>query len=274
VARPLLLTGASGLLGEHAALSMAARLEQPVVLVRRETQDLLATGSADVLLDRYDPSAIVHLAWSASGTRGYRTDRVNDAWLTFSRALLQACVSREVAVWLTGTVVDRPEMAPGEVDRYTFSKQALLRTYRAAETSRAGWFRPFYVFDPAKRRPALVAQALSSNERGEALKLRTPDVEHDFIHARDVGDAIACAVAEQQFGEIDIGAARARPVHALVSSLGVSWTADPQGSPSRAAVTPVADTARLRALGWAPRWTEEHFSEYRTRRRAGAEFAW
>src|SRR5438552_17962343 len=80
VASTALITGGTGLIG--AALLKHwddANLEP--LLVDRSRDDLLVPGTATALIRRVRPDIVIHLAWVASGTPGYRTSPENARWL-------------------------------------------------------------------------------------------------------------------------------------------------------------------------------------------------
>ncbi len=219
-----LITGASGLIGRHV-------LEQWDVdglraqAVDRAEQDLLLPGVAAALVGRVRPGLVIHLAWSASGTPGYRDAADNERWVEATLALARACGDAGAALIATGTSLDRT-VAPA--DAYAASKVRLWRELApAVAAGELAWVRPYYVIDPARRRPALVDHALAAREAGRPVVLRTPESEHDFIHAADVASAIIVAVRAGLRGELAVGSGRLRRVRELVDALGIAWEASP-----------------------------------------------
>lgn len=253
-----LITGASGLIGTWVLHHWAEAGTTPVP-VRHADADLLAPGAAADLIARTTPTQVVHLAWSASGSADYRTSNDNDRWVEATLELVEAARAAGSSVWLTGTAVDD---ATDATDAYTRCKARLKATLAPLiEESVVGWLRPYYVFDEARRRPALVDLATTARERGEILHLRSPHQYHDFVHASDVGRAIVASVSHGVAGEVPIGSGRLRSVADLVTRVGATWSADEamqDPPPTHSGET--ADTTRLAALGWAPTRTEEFFT--------------
>ncbi len=252
-----LITGASGLIGRHVVAQWDLS-DLEVVLARHETDDLLSPGVPAALVARVRPLVVVHLAWDASGTPGYRTSPRNGAWVDASLELARAC--EDAGAWLvaTGTPLDTVAEMP---DAYAAAKSRLW--HMLARRTRAGemtWIRPYYVVDPDRRRPALVDEALAASERGATLVLRTPESRHDFVHAQDVGRAIVAAVRHGLRGELEVGSGRARSVATLVEALGVAWEPSPD-APGATVLhsSAVADSARLLEVGWSPVRTKELF---------------
>jgi nucleoside-diphosphate-sugar epimerase len=254
-----LITGASGLIGRHVMLQWdveGLRAEA----VAHERDDLLEPGVATALVERVRPEVVVHLAWIASGSPDYRSSADNERWLQATLELARACESTGARLLATGTPLD------GELesqDAYSSAKARLWHElHPAVREGRIGWLRPYYVFDEQRRRPALLAHAIAAHERGEPVVLRTPESEHDFIHASDVARAVVVAAQHRLTGELPIGSGHLRRVCDLVSALGISWSADENaGDGTRPQLHDVADSHRLRELGWAPSRTEELFAD-------------
>ena len=182
---------------------------------------------------------MLHLAWSASGQADYRTSDDNARWVATSLELVDAAVPRAAVVWLTGTVVDDTVDAP---DAYTRSKAELRSPDAdAVEAGTIGWLRPDVRLRRGARRPALVELAASAARgRDEALDLRIPDAAHDFVHAEDVGRAVALAVARRLHG-ISSGrfgaAARGSPTWCSASAPPGSATRAGSGTAARTPAT-------------------------------------
>lgn len=259
--RPVLLTGASGLIGCHVRTQWidGQGLDEELVTVDHSAVDLLDPRAAAGVIRQFRPSAVIHLAWSASGTEGYRHSKANGQWVESSLALVAAAGEVGAAIWATGTVLDR---GPGHGDDYTAAKRDLrMRLEPQIAGGQVGWLRPFYVFDERRGRPDLVAAALHAREAGEVMRLRAPDNAHDFVHASDVASAVVTAVREGLQGEIDIGSGVLRTVADLVSILGVWWEQQPNASSAgQLHVDSVADIGPLRTAGWRPHTTEEFFA--------------
>lgn len=257
MADPVLITGATGLLGSWVVRHWP-RTEPPLHVVRREDADLLAPGAAAALVRSVRPGAVVHLAWVASGTPGYRGSADNDRWVAASLELHAACAELGVPLWATGTVVDDE---PDPADAYTAAKVALRRELEPAiAAGTIGWLRPAYVFDEAAGRPAVVAAALAARAEGAPVTLQTPDIAHDFVHASDVGAAVVAAVRNGCTGYLPVGSGRVRRVADLVTALGVAWRRGAD-APAVSHTEAPAAIGWLHDLGWHPTTTEEFFAD-------------
>jgi nucleoside-diphosphate-sugar epimerase len=251
VAAVALITGATGLIGRHLVNDWAVSGLEPVPVGSGD--DLLAAGVPAALVARVRPAVVVHLAWTASGTAGYRQDARNTAWVTASAALAQASIDSGAWFVGTGTAVDASGDPP---DPYTAAKVRLRRLLAPLiDQDRCSWVRPFYVVDPDLGRPALVAAARRARTAGEPLELLTPGSRHDFVLAADVADAVRTVVEHRLPGKVDVGSGELRRVADLVTALGTDWVAAPgapdgAGAPAAAQHHETADIGRLRDLGW------------------------
>lgn len=263
MAGPTLITGAHGLLGSWVRCGWSPE-DGELVVIQHATTDLLVPGAPARIMHDVRPARVVHLAWSASGTPGYRTSEANHEWLRATLELVAAADEVGATIWATGTVVDTPADAAGTPSRdsYCMAKGELRsRLSERIAAHEIGWLRPFYVFDQSTRRPEVVAAAMAARDQGRPVQLRTPEAAHDFVHAADVGQAILAAVRHDLRGPIDIGTGRIRSVAELVSAFGVTWElaggAQPAGPTHRELA---ADSTALRATGWLPTTTEELFA--------------
>jgi nucleoside-diphosphate-sugar epimerase len=257
VASAALITGGTGLIGQAVLKDWTDPELEPIPL-DRSTDDLLVPGTATALIARLRPAVVVHLAWVASGTPGYRSSPDNARWLAATLELTEACADNDALLLATGTPLDRE---PAGADAYSAAKSALWQALSpAVSAGQVGWLRPFYVIDPARRRPALVDQAIAARDAGHPLTLLTPESRHDFVHVDDVAAAVRTAATHRLAGEVEIGSGRLRTVRQLVEALGAAW----QAGAAPAAGTPphaheAANVARLVDLGWSPTTTEELF---------------
>jgi nucleoside-diphosphate-sugar epimerase len=258
VAPVALITGASGLLGRHVVEQWdVGGLEFATVDHARD--DLLEPGVPAAVVERVRPAIVIHLAWAASGTPGYRHAADNERWVQASLELATACAEAGAAFVATGTSLDK---VADPADAYSASKVRLWQELEPAVAAGAiAWVRPYYVIDPERRRPALLEHALSARDAGTPVVLRTPESEHDFIHAADVGSAIVLAVRRELRGELPIGSGRLRRVRDLVSALGIAWVPGDEPPPASGShLEEIADSHRLRELGWTPARTDELFA--------------
>jgi len=250
----VLITGGTGLLGRHTMAAWPASLD--AVIVQREAHDLLAPGVFAGLVRDLAPDVVLHLAWTASSTQGYRSSPANAVWRARSLEAARTCLGLGVRFVGTGSVVDDRRSG----DPYVAAKSG-LRGDLAADIAagRVTWLRPHYVFDPVEPSPAVLRDAVAARSAGRPVDLATPTAAHDFVHAADVGRAVVAAVQHGLTGVVDIGSGRLRTVHALVEAIGAAWATSAPGA-SRPHETGCADVSALRGAGWVASDTEGFFA--------------
>jgi nucleoside-diphosphate-sugar epimerase len=259
VGSKLLVTGAGGLIGSH-TIRLLRKLDPPVVTFRSVFPDgnLLQPGALEECLRVVRPSHVLHMAWSASGTADYREDPSNYDWARCTFSLASMCVNQEVTFWGMGSVA---ELDTDARDPYTAAKGSVWHALRAAvRRGEIGWFRPHYVFDPVRRSPSLLRELARAREEGRSAHVHSPEMAHDFVHAKDVASAIQFAIDASMLGLIEIGSGRTRSVRDVCKAFGVDVAASRAMSSSIDSV-PCADTNRLRSVGWSPESTENFFRE-------------
>jgi nucleoside-diphosphate-sugar epimerase len=227
-----------------------------IATVRSTDADLLEPGVfADFIYDTR-PAAIVHLAWIASSSPGYRTSPDNPRWRTVTRETAIAAIDAGVRFIATGSALDD---SPG-ADPYTDAKAGLRADLAdAIMNGQITWMRPHYVFDPDVPSPAVLRAARDAQLRGDAVLLHDPYANHDFVHVRDVARAVVAVVENDLTGVVDIGLGAPTAVHTLVERFGASW-AVADNVTATAGTDSVADIRRLAHVGWYPIETERFLS--------------
>lgn len=249
----VLITGSTGLIGRWTKAAWPAELKAEV-LDHRE-HDLTDAAEFVAVVRDSRPDVLLHLAWCASGTPGYRSSADNARWAASTLSAARFCLDRGIRFVGTGTVVDEGH----PTDPYAIAKQELrTRLEPAIADGTIAWLRPFYVFDPEAGRPALVEASRAAAAAGGAVELRSAGSFHDFIHAADVGTAVVAALAHGLTGRIDIGSGQQRSVREMATACGAR-VADLDRQPDRDS-SGVADTSLLRSTGWTPARTDQFFA--------------
>ena len=263
----VLVTGATGFIGSHVAREMVKRGHEVHATVRPSSDRRRLQGLEDRLriweggIDTlpFEPDLTLHLAWHAVPGR-YLEAPENAECLEASRRLLSKVRGRLVAI---GTCFEfDTRVSPLREDSPTRpttlsarSKDALRRDVEARPDS--AWARLFYQYGPWEDPRRFVPTVIRTVQKGESPVL-APGAA-DFLHVEDVASAIADVGESRLTGCVNVGSGRASTFLEIGSLIGdlagrpdLIGPAVP-GEPIRI----VADNAKLRTTGWAPRYTLE-----------------
>ncbi|ANH67598.1 NAD(P)-dependent oxidoreductase [Mitsuaria sp. 7] len=260
------------LLGESSTLSSSASsASSPSTTVRR-IRLVRADGmeaAAQALRD-FAPDAVVHTA-CAYGRAGETPLDVLDANLRLGTALLQAAAAVQgrspVSFLNTGTVLS-PEVSLYALSKTQFSAWGATLAGQQPERLRFIDLRLQQMYGAGDDRSKFTTHVIESCRRNEPrLALTAGEQRRDFIHIDDVVDAYDRVLAARDgfaaADAIEVGsgdAVRMRDFVELTRRLtGAATQLDFGAVPYRAheAMLCVADTARLRGLGWVPRFDLE-----------------
>jgi nucleoside-diphosphate-sugar epimerase len=272
----VLVTGATGFIGRHAGPLLAERGYE-VHGVGSADADLLDPEQATSLIERVQPSHLLHFAWYAVPGK-FWTAPENAAWVEASVRLLQAFADHggERAVmsgscaeydW-TGTGVLSERDTPLRPATYYGECKGEMRTAGARLADEHGfgfaWGRIFFAYGPYEQPGRLVSQVAELLVKGEPAPTSEGTQRRDFLHARDVAAAFVALLDSEVSGPVNIGSGMAVRVREVVSLI-----ADAAGRPDLVRYGEVpqrpgdpevieADVTRLRdEVGWRPSVTLE-----------------
>lgn len=286
----VLLTGATGFIGRHAAGPLLAHGFE-VHRVARQFRDGAAAGVVDHRADLLDraarrallremrPTHLVHLAWYVEHGRFWSAAE-NELWLEASADFLATFAAeggRRAVV--TGSCAEYDwALDPGRPWReddpcrpstaYGQAKYALLRRSMdvAAETGLSlAWARLFLLFGPGEDERRLVPSICRALLAGEEARCTSGRQIRDFLDTRDVAAALAALAADETVtGAVNVASGIATSVADLARLLG-RLAGRPElirlgALPDRADEPPalVADVGRLRReAGFSPELTQE-----------------
>lgn len=275
----ILLTGPSGFLGSALARYWAAQSHQLWLLARpssklRQVEDLPATvhvrraalpDEVAIAVREAAPDVVVHTA-CAYGRKGETPLDVLDANVRFGTALLQAVLSDTAAKSGPTTFLNTGTVLAPDVSLYALSKTQFSAWGAALATQSPTQLRFIDIclqqmYGPGDDRSKFTTHVIEACRQNEAhLALTHGEQRRDFIHIDDVvraydrilerrADFAASDVIEVGSGE----AVTMRSFVELAKQLSGAHTRLDFGAvPYRAneAMLCVADTTRLRGLGW------------------------
>ncbi len=280
----VLLTGASGFIGSHvlralihhghsvAALAIPGdplwRIRDALEGVWIVRGTLSGLHELSRLLSAWRPEGCIHLAWYVEPGK-YLHAQENIQCLMESLQLFRAAAEWGCdGVVAAGTCAEHDITAdsPGPPTMYAAAKLAcglLGRAVAEGGGMRFAWARIFYPYGPYddERRalPTLIRALLS----GEPFPATQGNQVRDCVHVEDIAAAFVLLLEKGESGVFDVASGAPVKVRELMESVGRVWgrpeliqfgaLPDRPGDPSG-----VGDGGeRLRALGWAPRYSLE-----------------
>jgi nucleoside-diphosphate-sugar epimerase len=267
----VLLTGATGFIGSHVARELLRQGHEVHATIRptsdrrriRDVESRLRIWEGTLDTIPVEPDVAIHLAWYTVPGK-YLTAPENRDCLEASRRLLAGLKCRAI---FAGTCFEfdtqvgklREESSTNPATLYAECKDALRRDVERRPD--AAWVRFFYQYGPWEDERRLIPSVIRAVQRGEPAKVSPGGQGRDFLHVEDVASAV-CAVAFSPLeGCVNIGSGEAPTVKEIVTKIGalggrpdlIQLGAVPYyaGEP----MLIVADNAKLRSTGWAPRYT-------------------
>jgi dTDP-6-deoxy-L-talose 4-dehydrogenase (NAD+) len=132
-----------------------------------------------------------------------------------------------------------------------------LRTALADTGVALAWARIFYPYGEGEHPARLVSSLINRFRRGESVTLNSPASVKDYIHVQDVAEALLRVVECGFAGPVNIGTGEGVTVGSIGQRLAELMSRpDLLRIPAQPVIDPlgfvVADTTRMRSLGWQP----------------------
>jgi nucleoside-diphosphate-sugar epimerase len=226
-------------------------------------------------IEKFKAEACVHFAWIA--TPGvYLESPENENYFHWSREFVRRI--REFGarrIVAAGTCIEyrisnetlSEERTPIEpTTTYARWKNALrIALEEDAKKEKFGfaWTRVFYPYGVGEHPARLCSSIIQKLGRGEKIELRTPNSTKDYIYIEDLASAFLTVLATEFEGTVNLGTGTGITVKEIAQTLGqmmhrpelVTETVPPQVDQLGYVV---ADTSKLRNLGWKPEHDLRH----------------
>ncbi len=241
--KKVLVTGASGFIGQH-CLNLLANRGFQVHAVRHEHStwnlpnvvwhqaDLLSQLQTRELISEVHPSHLLHLAWYTEPA-SYRQSPRNLDWVGASLALLKsfaqhdgkrAVIAGSCAEydWTNGWCSEdtTPLVPQGLYGACKHALQVISSAYAETIGLSLAWGRVFFLYGPGESPQRLVPSVIRSLLRGEMATCQHGRSSRDYIHVQDAAASFAALVDCDLQGPINIATGRAVLLGDLVRMIG------------------------------------------------------
>jgi nucleoside-diphosphate-sugar epimerase len=138
-------------------------------------------------IHKFDPNALIHLAWEDIPNFNYLNSKKNEV---NSKKLIQLLLDETKIENLIVSGSCFEIYPPNNSYQYFINaKKNILKFIKFKKKSkdfRYQWLRVFYVYGPGQRKQSLIPYIKSSLKNDLQLKFKTPNKAHDFIYIDDV----------------------------------------------------------------------------------------
>lgn len=279
----VLLTGASGFLGQHVLEELRRNEIETVIVGRhrpRDSQwaeyvgaDLLADDRRFDFFDECQASHFLHLAWYAEHGK-YWSSPFNLDWVDATSKLVQQfCEAGGQHVVVAGTcaeyewsqplcVEDETPLNPSTL--YGTAKDAARRlavAICAAHDVRCDWGRIFLPYGQGENRERLIPSLIDVFAGKRAAFGVNADACRDFLHVSDVAAGFMTLLRSGEGRAYNISSGNPVVLSDVVKMVAELMGADPTPVLSLATSRPgepthlVGDNSRIQSLGWHPKLT-------------------
>jgi nucleoside-diphosphate-sugar epimerase len=248
-----------GLAGAHAGLRVAAL-------------DLAHRDQISALLESFRPAGIIHLAWYADPT-DYLTSHANLASLSMTATVAEEALAAGCRkLVLTGSCVeyalrDRLLVETDPADPrtlYAAAKHAawhVVRALCAASDAELSWARIFHLHGPQEDPRRIISWVAKQLRSGAPIELTDGTQVRDHLHVADVAAGLVALLAPGASGIYNVCSGEPvslrRVLETVAEIVGGKELLKFGARPHRSNETMflAGDAARLRALGWRPRFS-------------------
>lgn len=219
----VLLTGASGFIGRHAADALEGRGFEVCAFSSRDG-DLLDPAVPSALIERVRPTHLLHLAWYAV-PGDYWTSVENLRWVEATLRLLRAFDGERAVVagssaeydWSAGGRLVEDATPDRPATLYGAAKLAVSNIGRRMGGLSFAQGRVFFVYGPNEDERRLVPQVARPLLAGERAAVSEGSQVRDFMHAADVAGALCALLDSEVTGPVNIASGDALPVREVVA---------------------------------------------------------
>jgi nucleoside-diphosphate-sugar epimerase len=277
----ILITGASGFIGRHVVQALRGSGDEVHTIQhtarqmsdsRNHTVDLMNPDQVSRLMDRVQPTHLMHLAWYAEHGK-FWTSPLNLDWVAASLKLFQAFVAsggrRAVFAgscaeydWANSPLrEDSSPNNPGTL--YGVCKNALrqmIESFAAQSSVPVAWGRIFFLYGPDEHPNRLVPSILLPLLKDQPAIVRSGAHVRNLMHVEDVARAFVQILNSDATGIVNVAASESISLADIAGTLAqmtgksnLLQIEQAEGTPQNPRIL-TADTQKLRSLGFIPKY--------------------
>jgi nucleoside-diphosphate-sugar epimerase len=280
----VLLTGASGFIGKSVAAALRGHADEihcvfhsarQMTDSRHHTVDLLDPAQVDRLIERLQPTHLMHFAWYAEHGK-YWTSPLNLDWVAASLKLFQSFASnggrRAVFAgtcaeydWSIQTPLFNEETTPSNpATLYGTCKNSLrmiVEKFAAQANIPTAWGRIFFLYGPGENPNRLVPSIVNPLLKDQPAIVRSGAHVRNLMHADDVAAAFVHVMDSPATGIVNIAHPQSSSLGDVARTIGEltgkSHLVQVEEAPGTIAnpLNLVADVTKLTSLGFTPRYS-------------------
>lgn len=253
MARKVLVTGGTGFIGSK----LESTLNLEYLKIGSEIDFLKSDGIMRIisLAIKNNCDAILHLAWISNSQKNYENNPDNLIWYTKTIEFAASAIKENLLFISIGTGAEsESENQTLYVQSKRLTKHKLLNL---TPSNLITWVRLFYIVDITERRPRIINELFKNN----GIKIiMYGSAMNDYVFIEDVISGINFILANNIFGEIDLGSGFLTSNSELITKIcNLTGVQLPIIDNIFRSNGEVADTDKLTRLGWNPTLTTKFF---------------
>ena len=204
-AMKLLVTGSTGFVGRHflqsRLLNSSESEDFSVVTLPSNSLDLLMENAAQIILEKVQPTHVLHLAWASTASASYDEGESHERWYESTLAMISHLSDFGVVSWGIGTGLES-DISASTKSAYGLAKLKLKKNVLELDNPLSRWISMPYIFSIYHERPRVIRSCMQSE------LLVSPEAVHDYLEIRDVAFQLAHTIKNRNERVFSISSGR------------------------------------------------------------------